>query len=480
MVFPKNFLWGGATSAAQIEGAYNKDGKGLSTADLMTLAEEGSPREITDTVEEERFYPTHQAINHYDHFEEDIALFAEMGFKVYRLSFAWTRIFPNGYDAEPNEKGLAFYDKIIDLCLSYGIEPLVTLQHFDTPIGLKKFKFWIGRETSDYFVKYAQTMLQHFKGRVRYWLTFNEINNMSTMPWNAGGLSIDASEEDKMIAAYHQFIASAKVVKLAHEIDGNNLIGMMYNGHFSYPNSSHPMDIQGNEDFQKLMMFYADVQVRGEYPKYKLKELERLKIKLPIVEGDKSILKEGTVDFISFSYYLTHVCGRLTKGILKGLNGLETGYQNPYLERSEWGWPINPQGLRFALNALYYRYEKPLMIVENGLGARDEITRDGRIHDDYRIDYVQRHLLEIEKAIDLDGIPVMGYTSWGPIDLISASTGEMNKRYGFIYVDVDDRGNGSYKRFKKDSFYWYKEVIASNGKTLHSNSKDKILFESLK
>lgn len=466
MPFPKDFLWGGATSAAQIEGAYNLDGKGLSTADVMTLAEHGQTREITDTIESEKFYPSHEAIKHYEYYEEDIALFAEMGFKVYRLSFAWTRIFPNGDDQEPNQKGLAFYDKVIDLCLSYGIEPLVTLQHFDTPLGLKKYGFWQGRETVNFFVRYSKLMLQHFKGRVRYWLTFNEINNMSTMPWNAGGIATTASEEEKMIAAYHQFIASAQVVKLAHEIDEKNQVGMMYNGHFSYPNSSDPEDIQGNEDFQKLMMFYADVQVRGKYPNYKLKELERLGIQLLIQEGDTVILEEGKVDFISFSYYLTHVCGQKTKGILKGLNGLETGYKNPYLEGSEWGWPINPKGLRFALNTLYYRYEKPLMIVENGLGAKDVIADDGQIYDDYRIDYLRRHLLEIEKAIDLDGVPIMGYTSWGPIDLISASTGEMSKRYGFIYVDVDNYGNGTYRRLKKKSFEWYKEVIATNGENL--------------
>lgn len=465
MPFPKDFLWGGATSAAQIEGAYRADGKGLSTADMMTLGEQGQPREITENIEEGKFYPSHNAIDHYHHYEKDIALFAEMGFKVYRLSFAWTRIFPNGDDAEPNEKGLEFYDKVIDLCLSYNIEPLVTLQHFDTPMGLKKYGFWEGREVVDHFVKYAETVMTHFKGRVRYWLTFNEINVMSTMPWNAGGI-LSTSEEVKMTAAYHQFLASAKVVKFAHEIDSENQVGMMYNGHFSYPNSSDPDDIQGNEAFQRQMMFYADVQVRGEYPEYKLQELKRQKIELPVHDGDKEILKNGTVDFISFSYYLTHVCGKKTKGILKGLNGLETGYKNPHLERSEWGWPIDPQGLRFALNTLYYRYEKPVMIVENGLGAVDTIEEDGSIHDDYRIDYIRQHIIEIEKAIDLDGVPVMGYTAWGPIDLVSASKGQMSKRYGFIYVDLDDRGNGTYQRKRKDSFYWYKQVIATNGANL--------------
>lgn len=467
MTFPKDFLWGGATSAAQIEGAYQTDGKGLSTADMMTLAKKGENRKITETILKDEYYPSHQAIDHFHHYEEDISLFAEMGFKVYRLSFAWTRIFPNGDDKEPNQAGLEFYDKIINLCLEKNIEPLVTLQHFDTPMGLKKYDFWAGREVVEYFTKYAETVMEYFKGRVRYWLTFNEINVMSTMPWNAGGIALDATEETKMIAAYHQFLASAKVVQHAHQIDKKNQVGMMYNGHFSYPNSSDPADILGNELFQQQMLFYADVQSRGKYPGYKIKEFKRKNIQLPIQKGDLEELKAGTVDFISFSYYLTHVCGKNTKGILKGLNGLETGYKNPHLKRSEWGWPIDPTGLRLALNTLYYRYNLPVMVVENGLGAKDEITEDGKIHDNYRIEYLRDHLLEIEKAISEDGVDVMGYTAWGPIDLISASKGEMSKRYGFIYVDLDNKGKGSGRRLRKDSFAWYKKVIKTNGESLH-------------
>lgn len=466
MSFPENFLWGGATAANQIEGAYREGGKGLSTADLMVASEHGKKREITQKVEDGKFYPTHEAIDHYHHYEEDIALFAEMGFKCYRLSFAWSRIFPNGDDKQPNKEGLAFYDRIIDLCLSYGIIPLVTLSHFETPLGLKKYGFWESRETVDYFVNYATTVFKHFKGRVKHWLTFNEINVMSTMPWNAGGISLDASEQVKMTAAYHQLLASAEAVTAGHMIDPENQIGLMYAGHFSYPNSCDPEDIQGNEDFQKKMLFYVDVQCRGIYPNYKLKELERQHITLPIQKGDAEKLKAGTVDFISYSYYLTHVCGKKTKGIFKGLNGLETGYKNPHIKKSEWGWPIDPKGLRYSLNFLYDRYQLPVMVVENGLGAVDHIAADGTIHDDYRIDYLREHLLEMEKAIEIDGVPVMGYTAWGPIDLISASTGEMKKRYGFIYVDLDNEGKGTRKRFKKKSFYWYKEVIASNGESL--------------
>lgn len=286
------------------------------------------------------------------------------------------------------------------------------------------------------------------------------------MPWNAGGISLYANEEQKMIAAYHQLLASAKAVQLGHEIDAENQIGLMYAGHFSYPNSPDPVDIQGNEEFQQKMLFYVDVQCRGVYPNYKLKELERQQITLPVQDGDADILKAGTVDYITFSYYLTHVCGKETKGILKGLNGLETGYKNPYIERSEWGWGIDPKGLRYALNFLYNRYQLPVMVVENGLGAIDKIEPDGTIQDDYRIEYLRSHLVEMKKAIELDGVPVMGYTAWGPIDLIAASTGEMAKRYGFIYVDLDDEGNGTNDRIKKKSFDWYKEVIDTNGENL--------------
>lgn len=468
MSFPKNFLWGGATSASQIEGGYLAGGKLLSTADVMTLAKKGQKRKITSEIENDQFYPSHVAIDSFHRYEEDLKLFKEMGFSAYRFSIAWSRIFPNGDDEKPNKAGLRFYDHIVDLCIKYQIEPVVTIQHFDTPLGLKKYGFWDSRKTCELYVKYAKTLLLHFDGRIKYWLTFNEINNMSTMPWNAGGISINATKKEKEEAAYLQLLASAKVVKIAHQINSNNKMGMMYNGHFSYPATCSPSDNLANQSFQKQMLFYADVQARGKYPNYKLKELEREKIKLPFETGDKEVLAEGKIDFISFSYYLTHVCGQKTKKIIRGLNGIETGYENPYLKKSEWGWPIDAQGLRYGLNELYDRYQLPLMVVENGLGAYDRFSSDGKIYDYYRIDYIKEHLLQLNKAITYDGIPVMGYLSWAPIDLVSASTGEMSKRYGFIYVDVDDYGHGSFKRIKKSSFFWYQKVIKSNGDYIFS------------
>lgn len=464
MSFPKDFLWGGATAANQIEGAYNEKGKGLSCADMMVVGNHQEKRKITTQIESNYYYPSHQAIDHYHYYKEDIALFSEMGFKVYRMSIAWSRIFPNGDEKEPNEEGLKFYDSIFEELEKYHIKPLVTISHFEMPFGLVKYGAWENRKVMDFYIRYAKVLLERYSGRVEYWLTFNEINCMSTQPWVAGGIDSD-DEQVRMSGAYHQLVASAKVVQLAHEIDRNNKVGMMYAGHFAYPNSSHPDDIIGTMNFMHKMLFYCDVQCRGYYPAYKLKEFEREGIVLPIQDDDLDQLKKGVVDFVSYSYYCTHVTGAKTKGILKGMNGLDTGYKNQFLEKSDWGWTIDPQGLRYSLNLLYDRYQLPLMIVENGLGAIDTLE-DGRVHDQYRIDYLRSHLMELEKAIEIDGVPVMGYTMWGPIDLVAASTGEMKKRYGFIYVDVDDYGQGSFKRYKKDSFYWYKNVIKTNGKNL--------------
>jgi 6-phospho-beta-glucosidase len=463
--FPENFLWGGATAANQCEGAYLTNGKGLSTADVMTAGVHGVPREITDGVVEDKYYPSHNAVDHYRLFKEDIALFAEMGFKCYRMSIAWSRIFPNGDEEVPNEEGLKHYDEVFDTCLQYGIEPLVTISHFETPLGLLKYGSWENREVIDFYIRYCETIFNRYKGKVKYWLTFNEINVMSTKPWMAGGINSD-DEQTRMTAAYHQFLASAKAVQMAHEIDPNNKVGMMYAGHIAYPASCDPEDMQAIVDFMHKMLFYCDVQCRGYYPAYKLKEFEREGIVLPIQDGDLQELMKGKVDFLSYSYYLTHVVGKDTNLDFKGLNGVKTGYKNPYLQTSDWGWAIDPKGLRYSLNLLYDRYQIPLMIVENGLGAVDKVEEDGSIHDSYRIDYLRDHLREMKKAIDIDGVPVMGYTMWGPMDIIAASTGEMKKRYGFIYVDIDDNGNGTFRRIKKDSFYWYKKVIESNGENL--------------
>ncbi len=465
MGFPKDFLWGCATAAAQNEGAYDEDGRGLTNLDIMTLGSREKKRQITDGFLPTEIYPGKKGSDFYHRYKEDIAMLAEMGITAFRMSISWTRIYPKGDDETPNEEGLKFYDSVFDELRRYNIEPIVTMDHFDVPLGLKKYGYWEGRQTVGFFERYAKTILDRYKGKVRYWLTFNEINCMSTQPWVAGGI-LSEDEQVRHTAAYHQFLASALAVRYAHQIDPQNKVGMMYCGHFSYPNSCDPEDVLHTVEFNHQMMYYIDVQCLGEYPRHKLKQLERMNITLPVKEGDAEILKEGTVDFISFSYYLTHVTGALTNGISKGLNGLQTGYKNPHLQYSQWGWGIDPKGLRYALNFLYDHYRKPLMIVENGIGARDEVSPDGKVHDPYRIEYLRDHIEQMKIAVDHDGVPVLGYTTWAAMDLPSLSTGEISKRYGFLYVDADDEGNGTYDRIRKDSFYWYQNVCRSNGEEL--------------
>ena len=466
MSFPKGFLWGGATAANQCEGAWDVDGKGINTADVMCAGDAKTPREITDGIIDGKVYPSHTAIDHYHHFKEDIALFAEMGFRCYRMSINWGRIFPNGDEAQPNEAGLQHYDEVFNECQKHGIEPLVTISHYETPLGLQKYGSWQSREVIDFHLRYCETIFNRYKGKVRYWLTFNEINCMSMMPWMAGGIRNDADEQLRMTAALHQFLASAKAVQLAHAIDPENKVGMMYGGMFSYPNSCDPLDIQANEDFMKTNLFYCDVQCRGYYPSYKLKEFERRGITIPMQPGDEETLRNGKVDFLSYSYYFTLVCGKDTKAMAIDCGSMNTGYTNPYLPQTPWGWSVDPMGLRHSLNLFYDRYQIPLMIVENGLGTYDTVESDGSIHDPYRIEYLKEHIKEMKKAVELDGVDLMGYTPWGCIDIVSAGTGEMKKRYGFIYVDVDDEGKGTYERSRKDSFYWYQKVIETNGEVL--------------
>lgn len=491
MSFPNDFLWGGATAAHQFEGGFVEDGKGLCGADVVTsgdgrnniqrrvtfLKQDGShgeqvvfpyatiPDGSTLQCVEGEYYPTHEAVDFYHRYKEDISLMAEMGFRCFRLSINWARIYPNGDDAEPNEKGLAFYDAVFDECHKYNMEPVVTLFHFETPLSLiNRFGGWIDRRCVDAFVTYCKTVFTRYKGKVKYWMTFNEINNMEILPLYAGGM-LRNDDQAKATGTYHQMVASASAVKLGHKIDPDNKIGMMIAYKAVYGLTSDPKDQFLKMKEEQTMHFYCDVQCRGEYPSYKLKEYERKEIELPIQDGDKEILKEGTVDYIGFSYYSSSCVSSDSKQNTTSGN-MTTSVINPYVEKSEWGWQIDPMGLRLSLNVLQERYGLPLFIVENGLGAIDIKEEDGSIHDEYRIDYLRKHIQAMKDAIQEDGIELLGYTPWGCIDLISAGTGEMRKRYGMVYVDKDDEGNGTLDRFKKDSFFWYKKVIATNGEEL--------------
>ncbi|MBN1467222.1 MAG: 6-phospho-beta-glucosidase [Fusobacteriaceae bacterium] len=473
MSLKKDFLWGGAVAANQCEGAYLEDGKGMSLVDILPggkLRKEAlidNPKKALKTKYD--FYPSHESIDFYHTYKEDIALFAEMGFKVFRMSISWPRIFPNGDETTPNEKGLEFYDKVFDELKKYNIEPLVTINHFDTPLGLvKDYGGWKNRKLIDFYVNYAKVILERYKGKVKYWLTFNEINMLLHIPFFGGGILIEEGENElevKFQSAHHQLVASSLATKIAHEVDTNNMVGCMLAAGDVYYNTCNPKDVWKSIEKNREQYFFIDVQSRGYYPSYTERLFEENNINLKFEDGDKEILKNHTVDFISFSYYSS----RLTSADPEELKKLEAGnafasLKNPYLEASEWGWQIDPIGLRVTMNTMYDRYQKPLFIVENGLGAVDVLENE-TVNDDYRIAYMKEHLKEMIEAVK-DGVELLGYTSWGCIDLVSAGTGEMKKRYGFIYVDRDNEGKGTNKRYKKKSFEWYKNVIATNGEEL--------------
>lgn len=469
--FPENFLWGGAVAANQCEGAYNEDGKGLSTQDV-------APRGIMGPITPE---PTSDnlklvGIDFYHRYKEDIKLFAEMGFKVFRTSIAWSRIFPNGDDDEPNELGLQFYDNVFDECLKYRIQPLVTISHYETPLNLsKKYDGWVNRKLIDFYIRYAKTIFERYRGKVKYWLTFNEINSITHEPFMSGGIYTDKaklSKQDLYQAIHHELVASAMAVKIGHELMPGAMIGCMILGMPVYPLTPNPDDVIAAMKKERESMFFADVHARGEYPGYMQRFFKENKIEIKMEPGDEQLLK-NTVDFISLSYYVSMCETADAKLRTKGSGNIMGGVPNPYLKASEWGWEIDPQGLRYILNQLYDRYRLPLFIVENGLGAKDVLVEDENgnktVLDDYRIQYLNDHLVQVAEAIE-DGVEVMGYTTWGCIDLVSASTAELRKRYGFIYVDRNDDGTGTLARYRKKSFYWYKEVIETNGGSLKYGS----------
>ncbi len=478
MTFNDKFLWGGAVAANQCEGAWNVGGRGPSINDHMRGGNLHTSRSFDRKIDANAYYPSHEAIDFYHHYKEDIALFGEMGFKVFRLSISWSRIFPNGDDMEPNEAGLAFYDQVFAECHKHGIEPLVTLSHFEIPYHLvEKYNGFADRQVIDYFVKYATTVMTRYRDQVKYWLTFNEVN-FAAMPFgslNVLGILDDATVnpfdpknddlQRRYQALHNVFIASAKVVIAGHQINPDFKIGCMLAHMTFYPLTSDPADVllvqQWDNHFNN---FCGDVQVKGEYSYFIQQYFKQHNVTLDIQPGEMELLQNGKVDFYSFSYYSSN-CASANDGGDMTASNLMGGIKNPYLTASAWGWQIDPVGLRYTLNKLYDRYHVPLMIVENGLGARDTVTEDGTIHDDYRIDYLRQHVQAMDAALE-DGVDLMGYTMWGCIDLVSAGTGEMAKRYGFIYVDKNDSGTGSLARTRKDSFYWYKKVIASRGTDL--------------
>ncbi len=476
MSLPNNFLWGGAVAAHQLEGGWQEGGRGPSVSDVMTGGSYSVARKITDGVIEGEWYPNHKGIDFYHTYKEDIKLFAELGFKCFRTSISWSRIFPNGDETEPCEAGLQFYDDLFDELLKYHIEPVITLSHFEMPYYLaKEYGGWINRKLIDFFVHYAVTVMERYKNKVKYWMTFNEINNQSNTDtdifgWTNSGIRFSEFDDPKKAlyqAAHHELVASALVVKKGHEINPDFKIGCMCSFVPFYPYSCNPDDVMMSVESMHERYYFTDVHCRGHYPAYAKKQWER-EGNAPIMQPeDEQILQEGKVDYLGFSYYMSNTVKADVNEINSGLNGGNAhSVANPYVKASEWGWNIDPIGLRYTLSVLYERYEIPLFIVENGFGAIDKLEEDKSCDDSYRIEYFKNHIIEMKKAVEIDGVDLIGYTPWGCIDVVSFGTGELRKRYGFIYVDLNDDGTGTGKRYKKKSFEWYQKVVASNGEEL--------------
>lgn len=474
MNLKNDFLWGGAVAANQCEGAYLEDGKGISLMDVLPSAEEGRkeamyhPEMALEKTYE--YYPSHEGIDFYHRYKEDLALLNEMGIKAFRTSISWARIFPNGDEKTPNELGLEFYDRLFDECLKYGIEPVVTICHFDIPLALtQKYGAWSNRRIIDFYLNYCEVLFKRYGQKIKYWIPFNEINMITHIPFFGGGLIVEAHENANQIAyqaAHHQLVASALATKMAKGINPEIQVGCMLAAGSFYPYTCAPEDVWAATKANQDMYFFIDVQVRGKYPGYAERILKEEGVVLRKEEGDDQILRENTVDYIAFSYYSSRLIGvgpEALKNVVDG-NAITT-LKNPHLDITPWGRQIDPLGLRTTMNDLYGRYDKPLFIVENGLGAFDQINEEGQIEDDYRIDYAKQHIIAMKQAME-DGVECLGYLVWGCIDLISAGGGEMEKRYGMIYVDRDNRGQGTLERKKKKSFHWYQKVIETNGKVL--------------
>ena len=488
--FPDGFLWGGATAANQYEGGWKQGGKGISVSDCVRarfdvdVTNFEKHNEITSRDIEEAMahpedlvnYPKRHGSEFYSHYKEDIALMAEMGFKVFRMSIAWTRIFPNGDDDQPNEEGLKFYDAVFDECKKYGIEPLVTMSHYEPPINLVlKYDCWYNRKTIDFFRRFVETICTRYKNKVKYWLTFNEVDSMIRHPFTTGGLVRDRFEgknweEVIFQSMHHQFVASAMATRICHEIIPGSQVGCMLTKLTYYPYSCRPEDVLETQQRMRAIYCYSDTQGFGEYPAYLLARFKNHGLNIVMEENDLEVMKRYPVDFISFSYYMSSCVARNTDGLDVTAGNTVTAIKNPYLKASDWGWQVDPIGLRISLVDLYDRYRKPLFIVENGLGARETLVEDGKgsftVNDDYHIDYYKDHFKAMYDAIHEDGVELLGYTTWACIDLVSESTKQMSKRYGFVYVDADDYGKGTYNRYKKKSFYWYRHIIETNGAAL--------------
>ncbi len=470
--FPENFLWGGAVAANQCEGAYGVDGKGMSLADIhlhhtnqditkhdsdVTLAQ------VKEAIEDKvGYYPKRHGIDFYHTYKDDLKLLSEMGFKTFRTSIDWSRIFPNGDELEPNQKGLEFYDGLIDEIIRLGMEPIISMLHYETPLNITlNYGGWHNRKVVDMFARYGEVLLNRYQNKVKYWIVINQINLMYHESFNSVAIckdQVDNLDEAKYQAIHNQFVASALIVEKAREINPNMQMGTMLADCTAYPESCDPDDVVMAMKRNRLQYFFSDVQLRGEYPGYMKRFFAENHFDIKEIAGDAEILKNNTMDFLAVSYYYSQMVSAKNS-----MDPIDTT-KNPYLKANPWGWAIDSKGLYNALSQYYDRYQVPLMIAENGFGMYDKLE-DGTVHDDYRISYLSQHIAQLKEAIK-DGVEIFAYCAWGPIDIVSCSSAEMEKRYGFIYVDIDNQGNGTHQRIKKDSFYWYKKVIETNGEEL--------------
>ena len=462
--FPKNFLWGASTSAYQVEGAWNEDGKGLSVIDMLDHPEDTSDFKV--------------ASDHYHRYKEDVKLFSELGLKAYRFSIAWSRIIPNGI-GEVNQKGIEFYNNLIDELNKYNIEPIVTIYHFDLPYELEKNGGWNNRETIDAFVEYANVLFNHFGDKVKYWLTINEQNTMILHP---GAIGIPKggklpSKKELYQQNHHMLLAQAKVMSLCHKKCKNAKIGPALNITTMYGETCNPNDAIAAHNWETLRGWsFLDLAVYGRYNRLFWSYLEDRELEPLILEGDMEIMKNGKPDFIAMNYYSTATIAQ-SKGdnsdvspragdqqIMLGEPGVYRAAENPYVDKSKYGWVVDPVGLRMTLRKVSERYDLPILITENGYGDKDILEENDVINDDDRIDFIKKHLEQLKLAI-ADGVDILGYCPWSAIDVVSTHQG-YGKRYGFIYVNRDEFNLMDLRRIKKKSFYWYKNLIETNGKNI--------------
>ena len=463
--FPEGFLWGASTSAYQVEGAWNEDGKGPSVVDMLA-----HPEGTADF---------HVASDHYHRFEEDVALMAEMGLKAYRFSVAWSRVIPEG-NGEVNPAGLDFYRRLIAALCRHGITPVVTLYHFDLPWALEQKGGWLNRDTVDAFVRYACLLMSEFGKNVPLWLTINEQNTMILHP-GAIGVPPDRELPDKQALYqqnHHMMLAQAKVFALCHEAFEGLKIGPAIHTTSMYAETCKPEDAIAAHNWETLRCWsFLDVAVHGRYHPLAWSYLQDREIAPEMLPGDAAILRQGRPDFVAINYYSTATIAA-SRGdghdvspragdqqIMLGEAGVYRPAENPWVGKTPYGWVVDPVGLRLTLRKVCERYGLPILITENGMGAPDKLEEDGTVNDDYRIAFLQSHIQQMQLAI-ADGVDLMGYCPWAAIDVVSTHQGYA-KRYGFIYVDRGEQDLKALRRIRKRSFWWYKDVIARNG-----NSED--------